>query len=435
MTTLLERAKGSALDIVIERNSSNTITLLLPHVQRIKHLTFPLNYQSQIFTDSQVISGPLPLLRTLKISANYSDDPQSRPNTFAALPPLLFRGAVNLEEFDFELDSAGSLKSFVFPNLITFKLLTAPLVNFNASDLLDFLKASPMLQTVEVRIDWDMVLEDIPRELVVLPNVKTFSLSVSGAEQQVYEPAVHISCPHATYTSLEQHIFDNHMTFDVEAFPRPGSCKTIVYHYSAGPVDEVTLEIGGCQFPLVATYSLTFKSSDAAVVRFGFELGASLEDLHMSHGEMDLEIFSQACWTIRNHPLLSHVNRLHIKDGSGSFGTDYGMRMADVLWDLLESLGPLDQLTFDGFGLQRLLPESSHVERVFPPVRELTISEECMFDDERRGVDAIVELAVSQHNLEKPFERIRIYARDCPMFIEVWLRQWVGAVDFYELRS
>ena len=398
----------------------------------------PGNHWPQIFALSQAISGPLPLLRTLKISINDSDDPLSRSNLLAAPSPLLFSGAVNLEDFDFEPESAGSLKNFVFPNLTAFKLSYAPIADFNISDLFDFLKASPTLQTVEVRICSDVVLEEVPRDLVVLPNVKTFFLSVYGAELQVYEPVTHISCPHATYTSLEQHIFDSSMTHGMEVFPNPVSCKTIVHQYSTSPVEEVTLEIGGYQYMIVATYSLTFESSNAAVIRFDFELGGSGradEELHMSHEEMNVEIFTQACRTIRSHPLLSHLKRLHIKDGSNSFGIERAVPMADVVWELFGSLGPLDELTIQGLDLRLFLTKSRSAGRVFPPVKELTMSDEGIFDD-ARCMDAIVELAESQYRLEKPFDRVTIRAKRVPAVnMAGRLGQWVGAVDCYELLS
>lgn len=428
MTTLLERAKGSPLDVVLDRNSpSNTITLLPPHARQFKHLTFSGNLWSQISAFSQVISGPLPLLRTLKISVRPSYGLNSQYNEF---PPLLFSGAVNLEEFDFEPWSTGSLKNFLFQNLTTFKLSTAPMVDFNASDLFNFLKASPMLQTVEVVFGCEVVLESDPGELVVLPNVKTFSLSVDGTVQQVYEPAARISCPHATSTLLEQRIFDDHLSHGMEIFPNPVSCKAIVHQYSTSSAEEVTLKIGGHEFMTDVTYSLTFKSSDAAVIRFGLQLGKSgedHEDLPMSLERMDLEIFTQGCRTIQSHPLLSHIKRLHIKGESTYFS---GTHMVYMLWELLGSMGPLDELAFHGFDLEELLPEFGSAGRVCPPVKKLTISEEWMFDEERCA-DVLVRFAQLQHELEKPFERVTIYARDFPAVVAERLRQWVGAVDYY----
>jgi hypothetical protein len=64
------------------------------------------------------------------------------------------------------------------------------------------------------------------------------------------------------------------------------------------------------------TCSLTFQSSDATVIKLGFSVSDMEHDedeLPMSLEEMSCEVFSQAFRTIRDHPLLSHVKRLHIK--------------------------------------------------------------------------------------------------------------------------
>ena len=436
MTTLLKRAKGSALDVFIKRDSPpNIITLLSPHTERIKSLTFPLSHWGDVLMTSQIISGPLPLLRHLTISTLELDDPHSRPNVFAAPSPLLFGGAVNLEEFVFESDLAGSLKNFVFPNLTTFKLSTPCYVKFNASFLLDFLEASPALRTVEMTINDTSLSVNMPREIVVLPNVKTFSLLVHDNDRQYDKLTAHISCPRARYTSLKQDIFDDYlddnMTRGPELFPKANLWKTIVRQYSASPVEEITFEINDARPAAIFRYSLTFKSSDSAVIALGFELsdsGSGEEGLNLSHGEMNLEIFAQACRTIQDHPLLSHVKRLHFKDRGGIFGADYALPISDVVVGLFRSLGPLDELTLYGRDLRIDLPESGYAEGGFPPVKEFTISGVAMLDEEQYA-DAIVGLAKSQHKLEKPFERVTVRAWGIPVTMAERLRQWVSVVD------
>ena len=299
MTTLLKRANGSALDVFIERDTTpTTITLLSPHNQQIRCLTFPSSYWGDVLTSSQVISGPLPLLRQLRISTLERDGQRNQPSVFAAPSPLLFGGAVNLEEFTFESEWTGSLRNFAFPNLTTFKLSTSCAVEFNASVLLDFLEATPTLQAVEVTINGTLLLEDLPREIVVLPNVKTFSLLVDDNDRQDYKLAARLSCPRAEYTSMKQDMFDDHMAHGLEVFPNSDLWKTIVRQYSTSPVEEVILEIDGsdAQSLAISTYSLTFKSSDSAAITLVFELcdsSAEEEELHMSHGEMSLEIFAR----------------------------------------------------------------------------------------------------------------------------------------------
>ena len=431
MKALLKRTKGSALDVVIDHGAPlNTITLLLPHTRQIRHLIFSQNYWTEISTYSQVLSGPLPLLRTLTIQIDESGGLYVRPNTPDAPLPLLFSGAVNLETFVFEPESAGSLDPFVFPNLTTFKLSTPPLKYFKASDLLDFLDASPMLRTVDVRVRGGMYPEGVTQELVVLPNVETFSLNVNGGDWQVYKSAMRISCPRAKYTSLEQDIFDHVMTDSTEVFPNSNSCKAIVRQYSTSPVEEVTLEINDSdQSMTMMTYSLTFKSTDAAVIRMGFELGESgqiEEELYLHHGEMNLEIFTRACQTIQDLPQLASVRRLHIKDWTEYFGAKYAIHMVGVLQKLFGSLGPLDELSIHGHDLRVFLSE--YPVREFPLVKELRILEVSMFGEERY-VDGIVKLAKSQHELERPFERVTVRAWGIPVAMAERLGQWVSVVD------
>ena len=131
---------------------------------------------------------------------------------------------------------------FVFPNLTTFKLLPFPTQDFSVSCLLDFLKVSPLLQTVEMNIIAEINLRSVPREMVVvLPNVKIFSLHVVDyPKSQVYGLASHISCPCANHTSLTHSVRDNGMSPSLEVFPTLAGWNTIVHKYSAIPVEEVT---------------------------------------------------------------------------------------------------------------------------------------------------------------------------------------------------
>ena len=365
-----------------------------------------------------------------------------------ALPSLpLFSGSLNLEEFDWYLDFTsmfgtdlvGSLDNFVFPNLATFKLTAFPSGSIAASDLLDFLKASPTLRTVEVRIDGDMIPPDIPRDTVVLSNVETFSLHSVDNMWHVYESAIHVSCPRAKYTSLINAISDDQMRYGQDVFPDPASWNTIVRQYTASPVEEVTLEITSARPGIDTAFSLAFQSPDATVIRLGFEVfGSGRGGLELSHEEVDLEIFTQACRTIRSHPLLSYVRRLRIKDVTGVLGLGSTQAMAEVVEELFGSLGPLDELIIHGCDLEMFLapfienPALQSLERVFPPVKELTISEPLIMD-EQRCADGLVELVKSQHELGKPFERLTVRAERISTTTEEMLREWVGVLDCHEL--
>jgi len=118
-----------------------------------------------------------------------------------APPPLpLFRNAINLKELSLPSEGAIHLNHFAFPNLTILELSVTPEVEvFRASQLLDFLEASPMLQLVHIDIIADILLEGAPQERVIpLPNVVAFTLIVDDGGPG-YEIAVHISCPSVTH--------------------------------------------------------------------------------------------------------------------------------------------------------------------------------------------------------------------------------------------
>jgi hypothetical protein len=426
VTTLLERAKGSALDVVAIRGAPlGTVTLLSPHTRQIRHLRFPYNDWTDILTFSEVNSGPLPLLRTLDICLAQPNDP------FATLNPPslpLFSGAVNLEEFAFHSEYSRLLNRFAFPNITTFKLTTSPALEFSALDLLGFLQASPTLQMVKVEVHGRLMPGDIPQDMVVvLPNVKTFSLLAKAKGWHVYHLATLVSCPGAKYTSLMQEVCDYDMAPGQEIFPDPASWEAIVRQYSQDPVEQVTLVI---QDNPLAAYSLTFRSPDATVIRLGFKvfnLATDEEELDLTWAEMHLEIFSQACSTIRGSSL-PHLKCLCVQDWTRTLGANRVLPMEE----LFMFLGPLDELIIDGCDLQAFLtpffdlPEFRSFGRVFPHVKTLTILEGRMFD-KQLCFDAIVELAKSQYEQEKPFEHVEVLASEIPVGTAERLREWAGA--------
>ena len=341
------------------------------------------------------------------------------------------------------------LKYFLFTNLTTFKLSAPQMDRRSALCLLDFLKASPTLQTVKVEIEGGTVSGSIPRDVaVVLPNVETFSLFAEDSLWQVYELAAHISCPRAKFTSFIQEKRDIAMVTGLEIFPYSASWSAIVLQYTKSPVEEVALEIGRDRYiavPVLIKYFLTFRSSNAAVIQLGFRVtdtSARGDRLEMYREEMQIAIFSQACWTIQDHPLLPHVRCLRIEDEKpGHFGNlnlYHVIPMVDKVGNLFNSLGPLDKFTIHNFDLRILLapfidlPEFRYIQQVFPPVKELTISTERMFD-ERRCVDAIVEIAKSHYKLGKPFERVIFHTLEDFTDQVEGLKEWVSTVDCYEL--
>jgi hypothetical protein len=191
-STLLGRAKGSLLDVITQHDAPpGTTSLILPHAQQIRYLEFIGNPWQDVVTFSEANSGQLPLLRTLKII-----DPDLYRSRFpldvvTAPSPPLFRGSVDLEEFVIRSGRFSSLSCFLFPNLTTFEISSGPENRCSASHLLDFLKASPTLQTVDVKIIIAIEPRSVPQEtIVVLPNVKTFSLHVADSyAKRIYDVA------------------------------------------------------------------------------------------------------------------------------------------------------------------------------------------------------------------------------------------------------
>lgn len=329
-------------------------------------------------------------------------------------PPFtpLFTNAVNLKRFILRSQWPQFLNHFAFPNLTTFELLIMPPeVKFNASELLDFLEASPTLQTVEMTITTSIRLTDVLwGRIVVLPKVETFSLAADDGWPG-YGLAVCISCPSARQTSLMHRTNTGSMTADYDIFPTPDLWNAIVRQYIANPVEMVTLEMK-TPWDFVSACSLAFRSSDMAVLRLGFELFEDEDEFPMPLEDMVLEVFSQACKTVGNHSLLSNIERLYVLDELSLCGFDLNLYLTPFL-------GP---------------PGPHDIEQhKFPPTKELTVAHPSMGDDEE-CMAVIVELAKSQHALGVPFERVTFRAEKVPEAMAEMLRPWVGVADCYEER-
>ena len=110
---------------------------------------------------SKIDSGLLPLLCTLDINVNVESDLEDFDMITPPLP--IFSNATHLKEFYFysDMERSPPINHFIFPNLVLFDLSVLPSEGFRALPLLDFLEASPMLQTVHLRITANILLEDI----------------------------------------------------------------------------------------------------------------------------------------------------------------------------------------------------------------------------------------------------------------------------------
>jgi len=439
--TLLDRAKGSALYITTSwENLDGTVTLFSPHTAQIRYLSFKHNIWKDIQRFSEVNSGPLPLLHTLRISV-VDEWNLERPDVMTPPSLPLFAGAVNLKEFVLQSERFPFLHHFVFPNLTTFELSTKPTgEEFRASQLLDFLGASPMLQTVHMKIIDDILLEGVPRErVVVLPNVETFSLIVSDGGPG-YEIAARVSCPSARDTSfMHERDVPSATLEEMFIFPTFVPWSAIARQYSKGPVEGVALEIKFSRDSAIACF-ITFQSSDATTLKLGFQINESDEEdeeFQMPFEEMHHQVFHQASRTIRDHPLLENVKRLDISHRALVVDSDHFLRLSEEVEQLFKSVGPLEELTTFGcdlnlyFGPFPELPES-HSPTALPPVRRLTISHPSYKRNKELCMAAIVELAKSRHALGIPFEHLTVCMQRLPEVMAERLGPWVGAADCRE---
>ena len=440
--TLLQRAKGSTLDISINQDVPiSTMALLSPRTHQIECLAFkdtPCLEAVRRF--SEVNSGPLPFLRTLIVE--LTDPTNMRNQPVMPAPPPFFSNAVNLEQFSFHANRLRSLNQFVFPNLTVFSLLVRTVPGSNTSGLFHFLKVSPLLQSVQINVIDEIFLEEIDQEVpILLPHVETFVLRMYGSPN-VYGTAARISCPHARYTSLTCNITDTDMWPEREVFPTPDLTNTIVHQYAKGPVEEVTLEMSSI---LEQCCSLTFRSPDASTVKLVFEVSAEVsasseeDGLDMTFEEIAREGFCQGIGTIRDHPQLSHVNRLHIRHRDVTLDAYHMFFMTFKVEELFESVGPLDELTINGCDLCIYFPAipgepygSQRGRIAFPSIKTLTILHPSMEEYEEEYTNAVVELAELQHMKGIPFERVMVRAEALPAAMEDRLRPWVGIGDCCE---
>ena len=440
ISTLLERAKGSALDVITGRNAPvGAVSLISPRAQQIVSLEFMENRWQDVMAFSELNSGQLPLLHTLKITSLETFDPHDAEND--VIPPSFrfFRGSTDLGQFNFRSSRLSSLNHFVFPNLTTFRLLPFPTKVFSALCLLNFLKASPLLQILEMDIIAKIDLMSVPQDMVVvLPSVETFFLHVlDDTVPQVYDFASHISCPRVKYVSLTHATYDDDMNASMEVFPTPVVWNTIVRQYTASPIAEVELNIEHSEGKETICF-LTFRSFDAIVVRLGLTVrkAGAEDELNMSHAEMGCGIYSQALKTIRNHPLLSHVKRLHIEQNSVMSDPYEMLWVTNEFQKLFGSMGPLDKWTIRGCDLDLFLvkfldtPEFNFVgpPTAFPHTKEFKILYPSMGVNEVRCTKAIVDLAKSQHALGIPFERVMVRTWILRAGVAEELRRWVAAV-------
>jgi len=424
---LLERAKGSALDIRVTCLNGVTILVLLsPHAQQFRSLDFTFDYWPNIQRFSEATSGPLPLLHTLKINVIDTMDPPSLP---------LFSGAVNLKNFSLRSEGIPFLNHFAFPNLTTFEF-SAVGEEFPISQLLNFLEALPTLRTVRMKTKAEVLRGDVPPErVIVLPNVEIFSVTEG---KPGYGITPHISCPSARCMALvrEQDVDD---PMPEEIFP---AWNTIGPQHTTNTIDEVALGITTTGDELVS-FSLSFLSPRSATLELGYGITAEVEDCDepaFSYGWKYTEVFEHALEAIRTHPLLNNIKRLRIWDRHHFANPRELTSMAKEAAGLFRFVDPLEELVLDIDDLQLFLsPFSDHPESqvlmeqsAFPSIKGLIIAEQLEDPFDEECVAAVVGFVRSQYMRGVPFERVVFHTRSPPAGMAERLEPWVGTVHFSE---
>ena len=369
------------------------------------------------------VSGPLPLLHTIKIDTiRYHGGPDS-----LVAPTLpLFEGAVNLKDFSLFINEHPSLHHFTFPNLTTLKFSTG-LREFPVSRLLNFLEASPALRQICMRIEAGRFDEDVPAQrIIVLSHVKTFDLGVTN-DGRGCEIATRISCPFAKRVEFSH---TPQARDDVPEDPYPPSIpwKAIARQYTNGAVERVVLEMKMDNRYLRMNCSITFESSDKAILKLCYIYWTA---------EGSTEIFPGALRTIQDHPRLANIRHLHIKGGNLAID-DLGPA-TERIGRLLGSMGPLENLTLEGCDLHPyldaflsipLFPEAIRPAS-FPSIKELVVIHPVQsLLDEGVYASAIVELARSQYTRGMPFEWAKFYA-GVPLLLVNELTAFIDTVEYY----
>ena len=424
--TLLERAKGSPLDVRSARlDCAEILALLSRHTQQFRTLDFFDDYWPNIRMFSEAMPGPFPLLRTLKIRASELEMLGPETTNPPSLP--LFSGAVNLKEFILHSAGIPHLNHFAFPNLTTFELFAAEeSEEFPVSQLLNFLEASQTLRTVRIEIAAETYTEDVPLErVIVLPNAEVFSVT---QDKPGYRIAAHVTCPSARLTSLIYEYCAEEET--PQLFPTSVSWNVIGPQYMSSTIDEVILRITIAEDDILSCF-LSFLSPGLATLRLGCIMVTESEDsggTPYSLGEKHSQVFSQASKAIREHPLLSNVKRLHIQDRHNLLAHQLE-GIAEQAAQLFKFVGPLEELVLDVDNLRPFFSPSSDLVQPgeFSLIKVLTIErsekplkEECMA--------AIVELVKSRHALGVPFERVVFCVEDYPVGMIERLKPWAATL-------
>lgn len=369
-TTLLQRVRGTPLDVTIDNSVSpvHDVAIFSPFAPQIRSLNVKGTLLG-VHQLSMAISVPLLLLQTLAIEVRGFMDFRETPATIFPL----FTNAVNVNKFSLFMNESPSLSKFTFPNLTTFNFSTSP-KKFAVSQLLDFLEASPALRHVDITVTPSSFNEDVPpKRVVVLPHIESFLFCVTHRHPGC-EISTHISCPSAKRTVFH-HLpqFTSHGT-PKNIYPPSLPLTTIVRQYTNRTIDQAILDLETPDGHL--SCSLTFRSSNGATLelRYTHHTAEDSGDMDRILSEILPPIFSQACRTIRDHPLFVDVRHLSI-NGGGLITGNLGLATNDI-GRLLGCMGSLERLTLHDCDLRPFLDaflETPQFPEAFPHIKKLAV--------------------------------------------------------------
>ena len=322
--TLLGRARGSGLNITSAGlESANTLVLLSSRTRQFESLCFVHHCWADIQRFVEAAPGPLPLLHILKIHVTGYNPLDPNILSCPSLPP--FSSAANLKKFTLHNEGQPHLDRFTFPHLTTFELSATPEGTFSdeegfpTTQLLDFLEAMPMLESISLAVHAEISLVGVPPErIVILPNVEKF---YAVEQEPNYKISAHISCPAAQHKSLicEQDVYD---LIPQEIFPASIVRGAVSIRHSASQVITLVLQLEAFED---LSCSLSFLSPGPTTFHLGYEKIATEDDEKCRStvpGE-HFELFSQDCRAIQNHPLLTNIRHLRIQDRHMPLGSDW----------------------------------------------------------------------------------------------------------------
>lgn len=350
----------------------------------------------------------------------------------------LFSHAVNVKKFALCSEGLPHLGHFALPNLTSFELLTFPEETFSDEEafpilqLLDFLEATPTLQTVSLAVHMETSLAGVPPgRIVILPNVEGFYTIEQEPHHRI---AAKISCPSTKHASLicEQ---GKEESTPQDVFPTGTAWRTIPSQYMVSRVDAIALELDAFRD---LSCSLFFLSQGSATLQLGHKIFAAEGDdgPRPSLPREYAKTFSLASMAIWSHPLLANVKRLRIQDRHLPLGLNRLKCVANEVRLLFKSFGPLDEMALDASDLRPYLVPfidlpSFHRTRVTPTcleIKGLTVANHPLTFIEAAFRVGIVEFAKSQHESGIPFEYVVFQAGVPPAEIVEGLRPWVGTV-------